>query len=311
LGNINMSTRLLDDGPSAKNFARGDRKPAPVEMPDLGNNCRANGTLWLFIVLCLACDFLMMPIMTSINGPQPFAAFLGVLGCVLAQGNLLAAWLAWSEGPLLTRLITHWTIAALLYLVWAAGFRLSGDSHFSESSIVVGLFVPLVSLAAQTPLWIARQSFGWRLVRGAGEQSSGRSPLTIRRLMLATLVAAATFGLARSAPPIDNGPQWPMWAFAFVVAGGFSTLAILPASAMLMRTQQLRRGLLLAALHAASYVAIIWLTAFTIRHFGWFTLPPLAVFVGISSFIFSFAATVMLAAVAARSHGYQLNWGRK
>jgi len=307
-----MSTRLLDDGPGAQNIAPGDVNSTLVEMSAPKNNLVAIGALALLIVLSLTCDFLMMPIMTSINGPERFVALAGILGCVLAQGNLLAAWLAWSGGPFPTRLIRHWSIAALLYLVWTTGFALARVSKIPrEFSITVGLFIPLVSLAAQTPLWIARQSFGWRLIRGANEAASGLTPLTIRRLMLATLVAAATFGLARLAPPIDKGPQWHLWAFAFVAAGSFSTLAMMPASAMLMRTPQLRRGLLLAALYAGSYVSVLWAAVFTVRYFGWFPLPPLGIFIGLSTFTFSFAATVMLAAIAARLHGYRLKVGRR
>jgi hypothetical protein len=223
----------------------------------------------------------------------------------------MAAWLAWSEGPFLIRLTRHWTIAALLYLLWVAGFAMARTqiSKFGEITMAVGLFTPLVSLAAQTPLWIARQYFGWRLVRGEGQPARDGSVLTIRRLMLATVVAASTFGLARLIPPIDNGPQWPLWAFAFVVAGAFSTLAILPASALLMRTRQLRRGLVFAGLYAASYVLILWAAGFTARHFGR-PVPPLAIFVGISSFIVSFAATVMSATAIARLRGYRLVLGR-
>ena len=86
---------------------------------------------------------------------------------------------------------------------------------------------------------------------------------------------------------------------------------------------QLRQSLVLAidlyrgrgwstpfGLYAGTYVAILWLAAFTVRHFGWFTLPPLAIFLGISTFILSFAATVILAAAAARARGYRLVWGR-
>src|SRR4029079_3750047 len=75
---------------------------------------------WL-IVPCLVCDFLMMPAFALLrggSGPSEMqAAFaFGVAGCVLAQGNLLAAWLAWSEGRFLRRLATHWKIAAGLFL---------------------------------------------------------------------------------------------------------------------------------------------------------------------------------------------------
>jgi hypothetical protein len=68
---------------------------------------------WL-IVPCLACDFLMVPVFSSLSGPPhvPGAALaLGIIGCVLAQGCLLAAFLAWRDGPFLRRLGIHWLIA--------------------------------------------------------------------------------------------------------------------------------------------------------------------------------------------------------
>src|SRR3954471_2446494 len=77
-----------------------------------------------FVAICLACDFLMLPVVASINIQSaeyvfPFA--FGIIGCVIAQGNLLAAWLVWSPGPFLRRLAIHWVIAISLYLVWRVG----------------------------------------------------------------------------------------------------------------------------------------------------------------------------------------------
>jgi len=68
----------------------------------------------------------MMPVFSSLrNGAGPSelqaAFFFGIVGCVLAQGNLLAAWLAWSEGSFLHRLATHWKIVVGLYSIWAVG----------------------------------------------------------------------------------------------------------------------------------------------------------------------------------------------
>jgi hypothetical protein len=125
---------------------------------------------WL-IVPCLACDCLMMPALTSLSGPPyevGWAIRFGIVGCVLAQGNLLAEWLAWGDGPFLRRLLAHWKIAAGLYLIWLVGFGLALARHGRvppEIAKTVALGVPLVSIAAQLPLWIARQWFGWRLVR--------------------------------------------------------------------------------------------------------------------------------------------------
>src|SRR5438132_1701796 len=132
-------------------------------MPPIDSKDRLPAVLLgLLIVLCLACDFLMVPILAAPQVPGPpripgFPLFLAIVGCVLAQGNLLAAWLAWSDQPFWQRLTWHWIVAVILYLVWLAGLVLGGARHFAEVSSVVGLSVPLVSIAAQTPLWIARQ----------------------------------------------------------------------------------------------------------------------------------------------------------
>src|SRR5207247_1671271 len=106
--------------------------------------------LGLLIVLCLACDFLMVPVLAPMPGPPKMPEFpllLSVVGCVLAQGCLLAAWLAWSGQSFWQRFTRHWIVAAILYLVWAAGLAVSQPSQFALAVSVVGLSVPLVSIA--------------------------------------------------------------------------------------------------------------------------------------------------------------------
>src|SRR5215218_7977956 len=111
-----------------------------------------------FVAVCLACNFLMVPLVASIDDKLaeyfvPFA--LGIIGCTIAQGNLLAAWLVWSPGPFLRRLAIHWAIALGLYLVWRAGVALcSHRDFFGRVAATVGLIVPLISLGAQFPLWV-------------------------------------------------------------------------------------------------------------------------------------------------------------
>jgi hypothetical protein len=266
---------------------------------------------WL-IVPCLACDFLMIPVISSISGPLGgigLAIGLGIVGCVLAQGNLLAAWLAWSEGPFLRRLARHWIIAAGLYSVWLVGLLLAGDHEIWHIALTVALGVPLVSIAAQFPLWVARQWFGWRLVREPADSAPGEPPLAIRDLMLATLVVAASLALARVAPSPDAGEMWPVWGGAFAIAGMISTIALLPAGALLLRMRPPSRGLAWGAVYAGAWVALIWIVVAICRWSG-ARLPPWELFAGLSSLMLTFAATLMLTATIARSRGYRLT-GRK
>ena len=265
---------------------------------------------WL-IVTCLACDFLMVPVFISVDGPQaPIRVIpaLGIIGCVLAQGNLLAAWLAWSEGPFLRRLARHWMIAAGLYLIWLLGFglALAGGRMPPILAATVALGVPLVSIAAQFPLWVARQWFGWRLVRGAAAAAVPEPPLAIRDLMVATLVVAASLALARVAPSPDKGEVWPIWAFGFVVASVISSLALVPAGALLMRMQPFRRALVWSGLYAAAWIALPWIVATVVWAYGLTILPPWPLFVGLSNLMLSFAATLIFTATIARNRGYRL-----
>jgi hypothetical protein len=265
---------------------------------------------WL-IMPCLACDFLMAPVFSSLGGPPSavgVAIALGIVGCVLAQGNLLAAWLAWDDGPFLRRLLTHWMVAMSLYLIWLVGFGLAvrdlkGMPEFART-VVLG--VPLVSLAAQFPLWLARQLFGWRLVRDVADSAQPMEPpLTIRDLMLATLVVAASLALARLAPA-DGKDVWPIWAVSVAVASFISSIALLPAGALLLRMRPFGRGLAWSILYASAWIALPWIIVAVLRFYGSVTLPPWQIFVGLSSLMFTFAATLTLTALIAKGRGYRL-----
>lgn len=284
---------------------------------------------WL-IVPCLVADGLMVPVFMAVSGPPQeilVALALGVVGCVLAQGCLLAAWVAWEEGPFLRRLAVHWIVAACLYAIWLVGFGLtvagSAGRIPPKIAATVALGVPLVSLAAQLPLWVTRHLFGWRLVReeaGPTLPSHQQSPLSetqpsplpkterllIRDLMLATLVAAVTLALARVAPSPDAGEMWPAWGVASAVATVVSSISLLPAGVLLLRKRPLRQGLVWSSLYAGTLISLVWLAVVLKYQFAPQMLAPRAIYVGLSSLMFTFAATLTLTAAIARDRGYRL-----
>jgi hypothetical protein len=276
---------------------------------------------WVALAVpCLASDFLMMPMFSAFTGPPaasgvilPFAA----LGCILAQGCLLAAWLAWGAQRFLRRLAVHWGIAAGLYLTWLAGFavsvlRESSASEFGEISTTVLLGVPLVSIAAQLPLWVVRYFFGWRLARPDSSGAVAPEPaLTISDLMLATLLVAAALALARFVPPTEReSERWAVWSVVFAVASGTCTISLLPAGAILMRPGRFGHRLLFGGLYSGLIVGILWLFVAVARWYGG-RLPPREVFIGLTCLMLGFAGTLMLAANAARAQGYRLIWRRR
>src|SRR5262249_5434934 len=144
--------------------------------------------------------------------------------------------------------------------LWVRGQALGQPDQFRKLSLLVGLSVPLMSIAAQLPLWIARQLFGWRLIqhemtRGelrncAENDGTGHAPLSIRDLMTATVVVAVALALARLAPSPDGKPIGMLWAIMFGAATTVSTMTLLPFSPLLMRTPRFGRGVLFACLYA-------------------------------------------------------------
>ncbi len=267
---------------------------------------------WL-IVPCLAADGLMVPVFSTINSGPPHDIItplaFGIVGCVLAQGCLLAAWVAWGDGLFLRRMVAHWNVAACLYLVWLVGFGLAVVLFGRippQIAATVALGVPLVSLAAQFPLWVTRQLFGWRLVREQAAPTQQTQRLTIRDLMLATLVVAVTLALARLAPSPDAGEMWPFWGVAATVATVVSSISLLPAGVILLRKRPLSRSLAWSSLYALSLIGLIWVAVVLKFWFAPGMLAPRAIYVGLSSLMFTFAATLTLAAAIARDRGYRL-----
>jgi hypothetical protein len=269
-----------------------------------------------FVVLCLVCDFLMVPVVALIDnrlGEYVFPFALAIIGCTIAQGNLLAAWLVWSPGPFLRRLAIHWSIALGLYLVWRAGVSRCSINDIDKVAATVGLIVPLISLGAQFPLWVARQWFGWRLIEeDADSPPPGETPLTIRDLMLATFVVATSLAISRLAPGIETDKEFrPVLGVGFTIASVISTIAMLPAGAMVLGCPQFSRGLTRGILYGGSYIVLLWTIFVAMRFYGIGRLPPFAVCLGLSNFLFSFAATILFTAVIAHTQGYRLTWGRQ
>ena len=265
--------------------------------PVASNDRSPSALLALLIAISLASDFFMVLAFAMIPAlPMIFFPLMqATVGCTLAQGCLLAAWLAWDYQPFWQRLLRHWIVAAILYLVWVAGLALGQPDQVRKLSMMVGLSVPLMSIAAQLPLWIARQMFGWRLIRAEENDGTRRAPLSIRDLMTATVVVAVALALARLAPSPDGKPIGMLWVIIFGAATTVSTMTLLPVSPLLMRTPRFGRGVLFACLYAAFWIGLPSLIMLVAWGRGLFPAPPLVVLIGLSFLVLSFAATVILA----------------
>jgi hypothetical protein len=278
-------------------------------------------------ILCAVIDFSLAPIFDEMrNGPGPgidAIPFFGLVGCTLAQGNLLAAWLAWGEGPFLRRLLRHWLAALLLYCAWAIGIWLVVPPEaVGLICMAVGLGVPLVSLGAQAPLWIAREWLGWRIVRD-GEMSGvgGERPMTIRGLMGATVLVAVSLTLVRLVPTMQlrlaptAQPQrqeyWVIWIVAFMVAALISSIGMLPAGRLLLGIRRFRLALLASSGYAVGLIGLVWVVRELLLRYALNSGPPLIAYGMGTGLMLGYAATLMVAGAIARGLGYRMARGRR
>ncbi len=277
---------------------------------------RANNSAWWALIgVCVAADFLMLPMVSLFDqGPTlPQGIIVPTLvGCTLAQGSLLAAWLVWSDAPFSRRFLWHWIIAGCLWCIWLVGLALGASpKQFREVGFTVALTVPVVSLGAQFPFWVARLLFGWRLVRTTAAPAR-EQPLSIRDLFLATFLVAASFAVARLSPAARQEQEFRFaWGLFMTVAATFSLIAILPAATMLLRPRPFNRAVKYSLAYASVPIILLWCAVAVVRFYGLTNLPPWFMFVGMTGLILAYAGTAILAAAVAREHGYLLAWGRK
>ncbi|QDU29186.1 hypothetical protein ETAA8_42930 [Anatilimnocola aggregata] len=107
---------------------------------------------------------------------------------VSAQIVIASFALVFSGEPFGRRLLAHWSLLLLCAAASQAGrFTFEDGSYYGGSHFL--LWLPLYSLAAQLPFWIARMGFGWRLVRLHAKPPL-EAKLRIADLMLGTAIIA-------------------------------------------------------------------------------------------------------------------------
>ncbi len=102
-----------------------------------------------------------------------------------------------------------------------------------------------------------------------------------------------------------------MWTVFFIAASLISSVSLLPAGTILMRGQRFSRRLAWAGLYAGSLIALPWVVVFIVWWYGLAMPPERALCVGLSSLMFTFAATLVLTAAITRDRGYRLTWGHR
>lgn len=268
-------------------------------------------------------NFFMLPFIRAVDGGGPGMLFLvaPALGLFPAQLGALTLWLVWGPGPLVARLARHWLAALALFTAWAmgAGIALSdGPTGVVPSALgAVLCSLPLVSLAAQLPLWPLRTHAGWRveqIVESSIRHEPGppaSQPLAIRDILIGTAATAIALAGIRVVAAITDARQaggqmeptyWLAWGIAVLLIAALSLTGFLPATWLLLRGAEPapRLGLWLAYVGVATLAIIVVIGA--IAGAG----PDAEPLVGLVCVAGGFALALSVPLLLARSQGWRL-----
>lgn len=240
------------------------------------------------ILLAAVSNGLLVPVATAIKPGGPgflaglsfiFAAVGAAVGSIGAQAALLAVLAVWGAGPLWIRQVWHWGLALAAYSAWLLGYLIAfadyfgrGRSSGEEMILVILLGLPALALAVQLAVWPAKIYLHWRIVPVAPAGSPDDSDalpaaeqLSIRDMIVATLVVAASLGALRFGKP-GNAPEAQYW-LAWGIACGSAACGSVLVAVLVYLTLGVRNvwlgalgvAAILGALAGIASAVLIWL----------------------------------------------------
>ena len=287
-----------------------DKPLVPLPERPLG------GFGWLVAIAGLF-NFVSFPLVRGAANEEGGWVFVAVtVGALAAEVALATIWLVWGPGSFLRRLVVHWSVGFGLYFAWAFGFALAFSSEMAAGEVpkawgTVLCSLPIVSLAAQLPLWPLRTHFGWRIElppRDAPLEPA--QSLSIRDIILGTVVTSVSLAALRLMPQWNQGGMdagyWTAWAIAVACIAGASALVLLPAVFLVFRISDLS-----AATGAlCGYGVAAWLATILIAS-AFAGSPPAEAVFAIAFCYASFTATLAMPLLIARSRGCELTLARE
>ncbi len=164
----------------------------------VGGTVLLAGATVVFMICCAG----VAPLMDAYSPNDVEAVLVSFcVGAILAAVCLVTAWSALGPGTPVQRMGLSFISAVGLLAIWSAGYDYSANhtlGQLSDDTAPLLLFMPLVWLVVQLPLWAMGQLFRWRIVdpQPMREAVSPR-PLTTRGIMLFTALVAGALGSAR------------------------------------------------------------------------------------------------------------------
>ncbi len=171
----------------------------PIRSAQEVSPLRAGSQWWPILVIVLpmaAGNFAVSRLMNDLMPSEPAAVMVYIcLGVIPAEAALLSIGLVFGSGSFSWRLFCHWGLAALLCLSSVAGLWYLTPRDIPQYDLMFALQVvcllPLIGLATQAPLWLARFVLGWRFVG----HCPPRLRLSLGGVLAAMTVIGAVLGL--------------------------------------------------------------------------------------------------------------------
>ncbi len=163
-------------------------------------------TGWIFLaVVGLGCIAVNLALPSTLNefGENPLISIL--LGCCMAQVNLIAIWGVMASGRLLLRL--PWSIA-LLTIMWyslIAGCYIESSAYQMSDALLLGAILITSMPFAMAPLGLMAWIFKWKLTRR--QDAKVREQMSIGLLLAGITLVGVLLALGRVILP-DSPVRW-------------------------------------------------------------------------------------------------------
>lgn len=219
---------------------------------------------------CLACflvsNALMSVLMSGHLGWEierySLPAWMGMIG---GQAAVHSIWCVFAPHPWVRRFLAGALAASAAFVGFVIPPVLFDVLLGRHWHLAVGrelavslLCLPLFLLAAQTPLWIMRFWFRWRIVRRDAEAADHVEPLRIGGLLVATTIVSIALGAARVSQSLlgrSGSSNMVGLVFSALVIVVISAMTVLPAVLACLRARRLPRALGLALVAIAAVPA--------------------------------------------------------
>jgi hypothetical protein len=246
-------------------------------------------------------------------GMTLYPACMGMIG---GQAAVHSIWCVFARLHWAKRLLAGATSAIMLFGGLLAGSRFLGGRirHGDVADLAAPLLcLPLFLLAAQTPLWIMRMWFRWRIAHRDDAASGHVEPLRIGGLLLAMALIAMALSAVRASQsltaPSGNHNIAGLVVAALVVMV-ITAITVLPA--VLAGLHARRVPLALGLVFAVDVTVVVGYVALRVALWGgrldWDVFVQVLVQVPVLAGSFFVALTAPL--LIARRLGYRLLWGR-